>query len=124
MRQYTYSFLLYAFITLLTESAVVLLLLRKSLRIGKRQLTNKEIVSATVCASSLTIPYVWFVFPNLFENFATAIWISEFFVFVVEVLFYRMFLRLSYKQAFLISFIANIASFGLGKILHALFANS
>jgi hypothetical protein len=124
MRQYTYSFLLYTFITLLTESIVVLMLLRKLLRIGMRQRTNKEIISATICASSLTIPYVWFVFPSIFESFAAAIWISEFFVFVVEALFYRMFLKLSYKQAFLISFIANIASFGLGKLLHVLFANS
>ena len=124
MQHYTYSFILYLIITLLTESIVVFLLLRKFLKVEKQQLSNKEILSATIFASSLTMPYVWFIFPYLISNFIIAIWISEIFVVIIEMTFYKIFIRLSWKNALLISFLANLMSFGLGKFLHYLFGNS
>ena len=124
MQHYTYSFILYLIITLLTESVVVFLLLRKFLKVEKQQLSNKEILPATIFASSLTMPYVWFIFPYLISNFIIAIWISEIFVVIIEMTFYKIFIRLSWKHALLISFLANLMSFGLGKFLHYLFGNS
>lgn len=124
MQHYTYSFILYLIITLLTESIVVFLLLRKFFKVEKQQLSNKEILSATIFASSLTMPYVWFIFPYLISNFIIAIWISEIFVVFVEMIFYKTYIRLTWKNAFLISFVANLISFGLGKFLHYLFGHS
>lgn len=123
MQHYTYSFILYLIITLLVESMVVFLLLRKIIKIKKQELSDREIISATILASSLTIPYVWFVFPFLFSNFVVAILISEMLAVFVEMIFYKIYIRLSFKNAFLISLIANAASFGLGKTLHILFGN-
>lgn len=123
MQHYTYSFILYLIVTLFTESVTVFLLLRFSFGVKKQLLSGKEILSATVFANLLTLPYVWFVFPYLIINFFTAIWISEILVFIVEAIFYKIYLRLSYRNALLVSLIANVVSFGIGKLLHTLLGN-
>jgi hypothetical protein len=121
MQHYTYSFLLYLVITVFTESIVVFWLLRKALGLSKNILTGREIFSAAVIINCLTLPYVWFVFPIFFWDFNIAIWTSEIFVFVIEAIFYKFYLQLSIRNASLISLIANLASFSLGKFLHFLF---
>ncbi|MFH1744748.1 MAG: hypothetical protein ABH881_01115 [bacterium] len=120
MQHYAYSFLLYLIITILAESIVVFLILRKILDVRKQSLSNAEIFLAIMFANLLTLPYVWFVSPYLFLNFSIAIWISEIFAFAVEAIFYKIYFKLSFRNAFFISLLANLFSFGLGKLLHNL----
>lgn len=124
MRHYAYSFILYLVITVLVENAVVFLLLKRVFKIGKEILSNKTIFLVAAFASSLTLPYVWFVFPYVFSNFFVAILISEALVFIVEAIFYKAFLRLSFPRVFFLSLVANLASFGLGELLHGWLAVS
>jgi spore maturation protein SpmA len=78
----------------------------------------KQLVSAGIFASSLTLPYVWFVFPYLFlGKYSLSLGLSELFAWLVEALFYKMFLKISFKNAIIASFIANLLSYSLGYFL-------
>jgi len=123
MQHYTYSFLLYLTITIITESIVIFLLLRKLFKIDKTKLKSSTIIANTIFASALTLPYVWYIFPYLISNFTLSIWISEILVLVVESIFYQIFLKIEVKKAFILSLLANLVSYGLGQLLHYLFEN-
>jgi hypothetical protein len=117
-----YSFILYLIITIVTETLVALDLVRKIFKIDGDVLSTGLILSAGISANALTLPYVWFVFPYLFlSSFTLAVVIAEFFAFLAEAVFYKLFLKLTWKQALIISLIANLVSFILGQFLHYLF---
>ncbi len=79
---------------------------------------RKGAVLVAIFGTALTIPYVWFVFPTLFfYSPILIIIIGETFAFVVEALIYKYSCNYSFKFAFFLSFIANIASYGLGLLL-------
>ncbi len=118
MQHYAYSFLLHVIITLLVESGVIFILARRVFRLGKNSLSNSQLWMAGICASSLTLPYVWFVFPWLIANFTVAIVVAEVFALIVETVFYKFFLRISWKRAAVFSLVANFASYSIGQVLH------
>ena len=76
-----------------------------------------RLLVVTAFASMLTLPYVWFVLPAyLPHGFAYAI-ISELFAFTAELVWYMLALRVSLKQAAIISAAANGFSFLLGLVI-------
>lgn len=78
---------------------------------------DKRIFLIAVLGTLCTIPYVWFVFPTLFWHSSPAIiYIGEGFAFLFEALLYKILGKLSWKDALLFSFLANITSYFLGKI--------
>ncbi len=94
----------------------VILLLCLLFRMDKR--TTVANVLVAVFGTASTIPYVWFVFPTLFWYSATtAVFLAEVFAFLAEALLYRFVGRLSTRQAFLFSLLANSASYILGRVL-------
>ncbi|HBR80095.1 TPA: hypothetical protein DEA21_00365 [Candidatus Uhrbacteria bacterium] len=119
MFHYVCSFLLYWFLTLSVEAGVIFLFLKKFW--PECRLSNKEIFLAVVFASSLTLPYVWFVFPYLISGFVWAMIVAEIFVVAVEMIFYRVYLRFGLVKALVISLTANLISWGVGEMLHVWF---
>ncbi len=85
----------------------------------KHDIPTSEIFAAGVFASFSTLPYVWFVFPFIYNWPGTAAMWSEPFVFVVEAIFYKLFLKLDWKTAFVLSLICNLASYAIGHGLIA-----
>lgn len=82
---------------------------------------NGEVLRAVLVAivgTALTIPYVWFVFPTLLYFSPIAIiLVGETFAFLVEGFLYAYFCGLSLRFALLLSLVANLASYLLGKLL-------
>lgn len=111
---YVHHFLVALLFTVSIETIIVLFLLVKVYK--KIEISVRKIISVGIFANMCTVPYVWFVFPFILRQ-PTALILSEFFAFAFEAVLYRIFLKLSFKQAFVISFIANSASYFLGRIL-------
>lgn len=99
-------------ITLAIEGMVLYFILRK-------QYAVTEIVKNSVLASTITLPFVWFVFPlsGLSWFYVTAI--SEVFAVIVETWIYKTtFRKISWRMAFGSSFVCNVASFVIGLLLN------
>ena len=117
--KYVFQFLTAAALSIIIETAV-LILLYKYFKIGE---SRRKLIIAGILATGGTIPYVWYIFPVLsYTSYILYIIAAEIFAFVVEAFFYRIFLKLDYKKAFIFSFFCNLASFGAGwLILNSLF---
>lgn len=116
---YVHRFLTTLVQTGLTELAVLFFLMTYVLK--GRGITPRQLLFAGLFASFSTIPYVWFVFPRSGIPWArqTSLYFSEPFVMVIEALFYRMYLRTSWKDSFIISLVCNASSYYLDIILRA-----
>lgn len=109
------NFLYALLVTLLIEGLVVYLLLQYYF---KSELGRKDMFMAMVVPSFATLPYVWFVFPYfLIENYTVYLWVSEIFVLIVEMFILLSLLKFTLKNAFLLAFISNMASYFLGSLL-------
>lgn len=118
MLVFTHSFLIALVLTVVVETIILFFLIRKIFKINFKRINNKILLFAGICASVLTIPYVWYVVPVLiWWSVPLAIFTAEIFVLVFEALFYKVFLNLDYKKSFLISFVCNLASYLIGLIL-------
>ena len=111
MLEYVQQFLISLVFSIVVESVVVLalcVLLKKEKRIAWLAALG------TVC----TIPYVWFVFPTIFWYSASAaLVVGEIGAFVFEAGIYKIFGKISWRDALIFSFIANAASYFLGIVL-------
>ena len=76
-----------------------------------------RLAAITVLASCLTLPYVWFVFPEIIKDRLTFSIASEIFAWIVESIFYWATLGLTLKRSLLLSFLANLFSFLIGLII-------
>src|SRR4051812_45969865 len=85
------------------ETAVIFFLLTSVFR--KYRLNSRDVLFAGIFASFATIGYVWFVFPAFMPR-TQSLWISEPAVFLIEALFYRMYLKVSWRDALILSFVA------------------
>lgn len=108
---YETKFLVSLILTLCIEVSVVLLL--SGFIIPK--VKKSKLIFASILATTLTLPYLWFIFPK-YISYPSYILIGEIFVFLVESLVYWQTLSINLKKALLISFIANLASLLLGLL--------
>ncbi|MBI5134290.1 MAG: hypothetical protein HZA81_02810 [Candidatus Taylorbacteria bacterium] len=74
---------------------------------------------AAILASSLTLPYLWFVLPEFF-GFAWYSTLGEAVIVAIEALVYKQLLGLKIKDALFVSFVANAASVSVGLIFSML----
>lgn len=115
---YVHRLITSLFFTVVVETLIIYLLLKFVFK--EKHLTGKQIVLAGIFASFATIPYVWFVFPNLMDwPRNVSLIYSELFVFMVEAIFYKIFFKTSWFISLFLSLIANIVSFTLGPILRS-----
>ncbi len=75
-----------------------------------------RLLAVVASASVLTLPYVWFVMPELIKSRLAYEWISEIGVTLVEGVFYMLTLRISPQKAFTLSVCANVGSVLVGKV--------
>lgn len=95
-------------ITLAAEMLALNFLLRK-------QYPRSNITINAMIASSITLPFVWFVFPAIFGDYTIQIAVSEFFAFAAEAGIYLvLFKGMKIRDAISVSFACNAASFLLG----------
>ncbi|MBX4190060.1 hypothetical protein KW791_02075 [Candidatus Parcubacteria bacterium] len=111
MMLYVHHFLVALLLTVVAETLIVAVFIFKIYR-----LKLKNIIATSIVVNVLTLPYVWFVFPFLTSR-TSALVIAEIFAWVVEAILYKIFLKLSFKQALIVSFVANLASYLLGLAL-------
>ena len=111
MLSYENQFLLALASTLAIEVPVVLLVAHLLPLNGIRP---RKFLIPAVLASTLTLPYLWFVLPAYTHDGGIYIVVGELLVTLIEALIYKSLLSLSYQQVFLLSFIANLASFSFG----------
>lgn len=115
---YIHRFLTSLGFTVLVETAMLFVLLVVVLK--RRDIQPFRLLFAGFFASFATIPYVWFVFPYIHSwSRQTSVLFSEPFIFFVEVVFYRIFLKLDWRLAFAASLVANLASYLLGPFLRS-----
>lgn len=69
-----------------------------------------------IFASSLTLPYVHFVFPYFLYSHSYIIF-AESFAILVETIFYKHYFNLDFKTSFLMSLLSNSLSFGIWILL-------
>ena len=116
--EYIHRFLTSLGFTVIVETIVLFILLMLALR--RRDIPPLRIALAGFFASFSTVPYVWFVFPFIRDwSRDTSFLLSEPFVFIVEAVFYRLFLKLDWRIAFAASLVCNLASYLLGPFLRA-----
>lgn len=110
MLDYVQQFLNALAFSVIVESIVVLFLcavLKK----------DKWIFSIAALGTLCTIPYVWFIFPTLFwYSSSMIVYFGEGFAFLFESVLYKTIGKLSWRYAVIFSFLANFASYFLGKI--------
>ncbi|SRR6266404_9324193 len=103
-------------ITVLIETLVIFGIFKKFLK--KEPVSSKLLISSSIFANSLTLPYVWFVFPYLFlGKYSLNLTLSEIFAWLIEAIFYKVYLKLSLRNALIVSLAANFVSFCLGYLL-------
>lgn len=113
---YVYSFLTSAVFTISVETLVLSFLLLFVFK--KSYYSVKDLVTAGIFASGMTIPYVWFVFPYVTGwSRHDSLMVSEPIITLIEAIFYYLYLKIDVKNAVLISVACNLTSFLLGPIL-------
>lgn len=108
---YETKFLVSLILTLLIETLILLVLLK----IIAPKIKKLKIVLISILATSLTLPYLWFIFPN-YLAYPNYIILGEIFVFLTEAIIYWRTLPITIKKALIISFIANLLSLIVGLL--------
>lgn len=109
-----FLFLIALAITILIETGVLFLIVRKFFNIKKDVIEDKMLLFSGFITSFSTISYLWFVLPLFLKNYTL---IGELLVFIVEAIMYMFILKLSLKKATLISFFCNATSYFLGNLI-------
>lgn len=98
------------FVTVFIEIICVLLV---SFYVFKKKERLMRIVFVAACASMLTLPYLWFLFPMILPEGWYEL-LGESIIISFEALIYFIILQYKLWEAFTISIVANIASVFVG----------
>ena len=102
------EFLKSLFITVTIEAIVIYLLLyRESFKV------SIKLLSGTI-PTLTTLPYIWFVFPYFIKDRVVYTIFSESFAILLEAVIIYLILRVGFRYALLISFVANTVSYLFG----------
>lgn len=106
-------------LTVLVETAIAWLWLRKVYQIRAADLPPARIIFTGVMASAVTLPHVWFLLPAFIASPRMYVWIAESLVIVVETWIVWMLLPsvTSVYRAFGLSVACNLGSYLIGKII-------
>lgn len=104
-------------LTILIETIILFIFIKYLFKISKEKIPNSKLIFAGIFASSLTLPYLWFILPYVINDRIYFIIFGELAVFLAESLFYKFYLNISFKKSLILSFICNLVSFGLGLVV-------
>jgi hypothetical protein len=100
------------FLTVITESAVILVLKGFSLK----KYSYYLVLSCAVVSSVITYPWAFY----FYRNFKIPLSIIECLVVLVEALIWNIIVSLTYKKAILISILTNLSSVLLGYLVNVM----
>ncbi len=106
---YDHKFLIALGFSLVIE-LIVVLILNRLLKLDKKP---ADILFASFLATFSSIIYLWYILPNYWSGWDYLV-IGEVAVFMYEMWIYRNILQIKWREAFLLSMIANLASFVFG----------
>ena len=109
------NFLVALLYTILIETAFLFIVFKIKLR--SLEISTKRLLFTGIMASFATLPYVWFVLPNLIQPTFLYMFISESSVIIVESVIIWKLLSIDYKKALLLAFFANVLSFLNGLVI-------
>ncbi|VVB57009.1 Uncharacterised protein [uncultured archaeon] len=72
----------------------------------------------TLAINLFTLPFVWFVFPNVIHSYYASLAVSEVFITLLEIAIWRQVMGPKHSVAWAV-FLANLASFSIGLALAA-----
>ncbi len=116
MINYELLFLKALFYTIFIETICLFLVVRFFLGIKKIKIKNSLLFFSGIFTSSVTLPYLWFIFPMFRLSYFYLSLYGELWVFIMETIMYFFLLRIGMKKALLISFFCNVISYLIGKI--------
>lgn len=113
-------FLAYLFLTIIMETPVLFLMVRRAFKLAKVDVSTLRIIATSCLATLTTYPYLWYVFPALIPSYSIALVIAEIFVILIESLVIFGIMRLQYLQSFAASFACNLTTIVLGTLMNKL----
>ncbi len=116
--QYEYQFLISLGITIFIETIVLFVLLKKVFKINSEKISNKLILFSGCIASSMTLPYLWFILPMFIRSYNMFVLVGEILIFLIETVIYFFILKLGIKKSLILSFVCNLLSFLIGLMIH------
>lgn len=102
------------FWTILIETIFLLLLVKIIFKKWLPKAQVFDIIFTGIISSSLTIPYLWFIYPVYFSG---NLFVGEILVVLVESLVIAKLLNLNIKRSLLVSFVCNLISFLFGLLI-------
>ncbi|MFH1667399.1 MAG: hypothetical protein ABH884_00040 [Candidatus Komeilibacteria bacterium] len=111
---YGFYFLLALLLTVVLETLTLFFVARYLLKIKTK---TRDIVYWGVFVNLFSLPYLWFVFPLFIPSYDISILIGEILVVIIELVILFKALKISLKEAFSLSLIANFVSYVIGIIL-------
>jgi len=114
---YEHKFLVALFFTILIETPILFIFIRRIYKIGKSELPNGLLLFSGFICSFATLPYLWFILP-IFINARVPFVISgELLAIAIESTILRFVLKLDIYKAGIISLFCNAVSFLFGLLL-------
>ncbi|MFH1328214.1 MAG: hypothetical protein ABIH76_05150 [Candidatus Bathyarchaeota archaeon] len=96
-------------LTILVEMLIAWLYMNK-------HLPAKKVLLSVLIVNTVTLPFVWFFFPQVMSEYIFFIVFSEMFAFFTEAILYVYLLKLKPFQAATLSLIANLPTFLIGLL--------
>jgi len=113
---YEQKFLFSLLLSLIVEITIAVFLVKRLYK--HKEIKISKIVIAGFIASTLTLPYFWFVLPVYISSRSLYVFIGEVLIIFVEAVIYNQFLKLKLSNAFIVSLVVNIVSIFLGLVIH------
>jgi hypothetical protein len=114
--RYEYQFLWALAWTVFIEVAALILIVRVLYRIDRRELSYVRLCFSGFICSFSTLPYLWFVLPQIIKSRYIFIASGEVFAILIEALIYFFLLQVILQKALIISLACNIFSLLIGTI--------
>jgi len=111
---YEQKFLFSLLLTLIVEIPIVIFFIKYFYKY--KALKNSQIIFAGFLASTLTLPYFWFILPVYISGRIPYILIGESLVIIIEAIIYWRLFGIKFKEALIISLTANLASTLVGLL--------
>jgi hypothetical protein len=110
---YETHFLIALCVTCLVEVPILFFLIRYILK--EKDLSAVRIVSTGLLATTVTLPYLWFVLPAFTDGVYYPL-VGELLVIVAEAIFFYFLLSVRPAAAFFLSLVINASSFAVGVL--------
>ncbi len=114
--EYVNAFLTAMIITILIETTVLFILQKKILKKEFEKIPLQKIIFTGIFCSFATIPYLWFVLPEILPANLYII-VGELLIVIIEGILISQILELKIEKAIMVSALCNSISYGIGILI-------